>query len=44
VNVQESLPGFGTTDDYSSTGFGLIIRLDAIHCLEEVFMQTLVLI
>ena len=28
VNVQESLPGFGTTDDYSSTGFGLIIRLD----------------
>lgn len=28
VSAQESLPGFGTTDDYSSTGFGIIIRLD----------------
>jgi hypothetical protein len=28
VNVQESLPGFGTTDNYSSTGFGFIIRVD----------------
>jgi len=28
VNVQESLPGFGTTDDYSSTGFGLISRVE----------------
>lgn len=28
VNAQESLPGFGTTDTYSSTGFGIILRVD----------------
>jgi hypothetical protein len=28
VNVQESLPGFGTTNNYSSTGFGIILRID----------------
>ena len=28
VNVQESLPGFGTTDDYSTTGVGFIFRVE----------------
>jgi hypothetical protein len=28
VNIQESLPGLGTTEDYNSTGVGFLIRVD----------------
>ena len=41
VNVEESLPGLGTTEDYSSIGVGFIVRIEGNTLLGSNFYANL---